>query len=166
MRAKWLWFAGALILIVTGDLITKQMVVDALKYRDGFSVIDGFFSIVHARNRGAAFGMFNNANSTWVLPFFIAIGIAALGFLVSLLRRVPDNRIVLPIIFGSIAGGAIGNMIDRARYGYVVDFLDVYIGPHHWPAFNLADAGISSGVTFLILMSLLKKDDQLFSGDQ
>lgn len=163
MSRRNIVFATTVFVIVMLDWWTKAWIVETVAYRSGYSVIDGFFNIVHARNRGAAFGILNDANPNWVMPFFLIAGAAALGFLVMLVRRVPAQRTLSPLLLGGIGGGAIGNIVDRVRWGYVVDFLDFYVGQWHWPAFNVADMGISGGVVILIVLSLLKKDDGLFS---
>lgn len=163
MTNKQLFFGLALLAIVGSDWWSKALIVEHLAYRDGFSVIDGFFNIIHARNRGAAFGLLSKADPRWAMPFFLTMGVIALGFLLALLKKIPAERRLLPLLLGAIGGGAIGNLIDRARWGYVVDFLDFYIGDWHWPAFNVADIGISVGVFTLLALSLLGKDDNLFT---
>lgn len=163
MTRKHVFFWLSLVAIVASDWWTKALIVEHLAYRDGFSAIDGFFNIVHARNRGAAFGLLNNADPRWVMPFFLTMGVFAMGFLMVLLKKVPADRRLLPLLLGAVGGGAVGNLVDRARWGYVVDFLDFYVGNWHWPAFNVADIGISVGVVTLFGLSLLGKDDGLFS---
>lgn len=112
-------------------------------------VIDGFFSITYLRNPGAAFSFLANAN--WRLPFFIAITLlACVIILVTLQRLKPEQRLTYSAL-AMIFAGAIGNLIDRIRLGEVIDFLDVFIKQHHWPAFNLADSLICIGVALMAL---------------
>lgn len=162
MTPRTLWFTGTAAIILALDLVTKAWIVATLGYRDGYPVLEGFFNIVHARNTGAAFGLLADADRALVIPFFVIVGAAALIFLTILVRRLPPGSRLLAATLGSVAGGAVGNIIDRVRYGYVVDFLDVHIGRHHWPAFNVADIGITVGVSLLVLLSLLGRDEGLF----
>lgn len=163
MKTKYIVFFAVTAGIVAFDFWTKAWIVDSLAYRNGYSVIDGFFNIVHARNRGAAFGLLSEASQKWTIPFFLTVGLLACGFLASLLRKVPPQRRLIPALLGGIAGGAVGNTIDRIRWNYVVDFLDFHVGQAHWPAFNVADIGISCGGVALFVLALLNKDDGLFS---
>ena len=165
MSRRAIAFSAAFAVILVGDLVTKAIIVTNMRWREGFPVIDGFFNIVRAHNRGAAFGLLSDGNPTFVIPFFVIVAIAALAMLVSLLRRLPADRILAPAILGAIGGGAVGNLIDRIRRGYVVDFLDFHVRGWHWPAFNVADIGISVGVTILVILSLTGRDDGLFSDD-
>ena len=88
--------------------------------------------------------------------FFLGIGVAALIALFVLYRQQRDKSCYFSMGIGLIAGGAVGNMIDRVRFGSVVDFLDFYIKNHHWPAFNLADSGITVGVCLLLIDSFVR----------
>lgn len=143
-------------------MASKLWIINNVNYRSGFAVIPNFFSIVHARNTGAAFSLLHDADPRFVLPFFLVVGVVALGFILHMLRQVPAQRRLLPLLLGAVAGGALGNMIDRIRWGYVVDFLLFYIGNWSWPAFNIADIGISVGVVALILLSIVGRNDHLF----
>lgn len=154
LDTRWRWFLVATFVILVGDVLSKEWILATLPYGGGFRVIDGFFNIVHARNTGAAFGFLHGADPRWTIPFFLGVGLLALGFLWSMTRRLPAAARVLPALLGGIAGGAVGNLLDRVRHGFVVDFLDFYVGNRHWPAFNVADIGISVGVTVLLLVSL------------
>lgn len=137
--------------IVALDRVTKLWVEATLELWSAHPVIPGFFDLVHSRNRGMAFGLMNDgANSTtrWLL---IAVSIALLGFLVQLtLRAWRDASEAVPLPLFLILGGAAGNLWDRIQQGYVVDFLDFSLGGWHWPAFNIADAAITTGALWLI----------------
>ena len=119
-----------------------------------FPLIDGFFNIVHVRNPGAAFGFLAGAPPLFRYIFFIAVTVAAILLILHYLRV---SRIEEPSLVSALAlilAGAVGNLIDRVRFGEVVDFLDVYIGAHHWPAFNVADSAITVGAAVLIVILL------------
>ncbi|RMF14085.1 MAG: signal peptidase II, partial [Candidatus Dadabacteria bacterium] len=115
MKRRSIAFAVAFTLILVGDLVTKYLIVANMRWREGFPVIDGFFNIVRAHNRGAAFGLLSDGSPSIVIPFFVVVAIAALGMLIALLRRLPEQRILVPGVLGAIGGGAIGNLIDRIR---------------------------------------------------
>ena len=137
--------------IIIADLWTKWLVVKRIDLHEAISVIPNFFQIVHVRNTGAAFGIGANAASKLVplLLNFGAIAVFAVVVVYALRSAVTDR--VLQTGLHLILGGAIGNLLDRFRFGYVVDFLDVYIGTHHWPAFNVADSAICIGIGLLFL---------------
>jgi signal peptidase II len=113
-----------------------------------------FFNLVLTWNRGVSFGLFdtNSPATPWILSI---LAVAIVGVLISWLRRAEGK--LIPIALGLIVGGAIGNVVDRMVHGAVVDFLDVHWGTYHWPAFNVADSGITVGAVLLIV-------DSLFSG--
>lgn len=150
---KTRWFIGTSVVVLVLDIVTKAWVQRDFRYGERVPVIEGFFDLVHARNTGAAFGFLGDASSTWTIPFFVVVTIGALIFLSHLVRRLPVDMTLLPLLLGGIAGGAVGNVLDRLRFGHVVDFLLVYVGRWHWPAFNVADIGISVGVTLLLILS-------------
>jgi signal peptidase II len=120
-------------------------------------VIPGFFNLAHVLNKGAAFGFLNNPDSTWQIWFFVAVTVVAVGFIYSLLVNADRGDRFLIWGLGLVLGGALGNFIDRVRYGFVVDFLDFYIGDYHWPAFNVADIAITCGA-FAIIISMYVKN--------
>lgn len=132
------------LLWIVADQITKYVIVRTLPLYDGFSVISGFFNIVHVRNYGAAFGFLNNPNIAWQFWFFVFVTFIALGIIFYFLKKMPYSK-VLTFGFSCILGGAIGNFIDRVRFRYVIDFLDFYIKSWHWPVFNVADIAICIG---------------------
>ena len=117
-------------------------------------VIDGAFSLTLVMNPGLAFGMLGTVPSSW--RWVVALlSIGALVVLATLARRLlPDGGPLAAVAIGMIFGGAAGNLIDRARFGAVVDFLDFYWRGWHWPAFNIADSAISVGVALLALRML------------
>lgn len=147
-------FSVALVWLVL-DQLTKAAVTAGLAVGQGFSVIDGCFNIVHVLNRGAAFGFLGNQESGWQFWLFLAAALLVAGVIVHIVRTSAWS----PVLFfglGSILGGAVGNLVDRVRSRAVTDFLDVYWGSWHWPAFNVADIAICLGV-FLAGVVLLRQ---------
>jgi len=139
------------LVIIVLDAVTKWLVSANISLHDAITVIPNLFSIVHVRNTGAAFGIGANAESQ-VVPLLLNSG-AILVFLivVAYALRTPLTDRTLQIGLHLILGGAIGNLVDRFRFGYVVDFLDLYVRDHHWPAFNVADSAICVGIALLFL---------------
>jgi len=144
--------------ILLADAWTKWMVTRKIELYDSVTLIPNLFSLVHVRNTGAAFGIGANANSRLV-PLLLNGGAIAVFCVVVIyaLRTAITDR-VLQTGLHLIVGGAIGNLIDRFRFGYVVDFLDVYFRDHHWPAFNVADSAICIGIALLFLDMRQKPD--------
>ncbi|NIA09106.1 MAG: signal peptidase II [Nitrospiraceae bacterium] len=130
--------------IVVIDQTTKALIISNLHLYEVRPVLHGFFNIVYTTNTGAAFGFMAGAGK-WRNIFFQAISIFALAGLLYLYHSSSDRG--YPFFWGCslIFGGALGNLIDRIHYRFVTDFLDFYIGPYHWPAFNVADSAITVG---------------------
>jgi len=143
---------GSAALVVLADQATKALVRSSLGYGELVPVTP-FFNLAHYYNRGAAFGMFASSSANTLL---LAFGIAAIAVLSVLLLRVGRDRWSAAAL-AAILGGAAGNVIDRVRFGAVVDWLDFYAGAWHWPAFNLADAALSAGVAIFLLAEILRK---------
>ncbi len=139
-------------IVIALDQLTKFWIQQAIPaWEKGFTVIPGFFDIVHILNRGAAFGFLNRHDIDWQRPFFVAVSILALGLIAFLARSRDDDGPFYVYGLGLILGGALGNLADRVRLGVVVDFLDFYVGDLHWPAFNVADMGICLGAGALLV---------------
>lgn len=146
------WLGMALVLLVA-DQLTKMLILSYYQLGDSTMVTE-FFNIVRAHNTGAAFSFLANA-SGWQRWFFTGIGAVAIAVILWMLKAHPGQKL-FSFSMACILGGAIGNVIDRVRYGYVVDFLDVHWGTWHFPAFNIADSAISIGAVCLILDELLR----------
>ncbi|MFN8644002.1 MAG: signal peptidase II [Candidatus Binatia bacterium] len=144
--------------VVVLDQVTKWLVRNELPLHDGVPVLPGFFSIVHAANRGGAFSLFADAHEAIRLPFFVTAAVIAVGFLVYFVRQIPSEQRLLIFALAAVLGGALGNLIDRALFGEVTDFLLVYYRGWFWPAFNVADSFISIGVTILVAHSIFSRE--------
>jgi signal peptidase II len=147
-RLPYLLLVAATLLL---DRWTKALIQSRFALNESISVIDGLFNITYVRNTGVAFGIFDPIASpakSVLLSVFTAF--AALAVITYSVRSPAKNRL-LQIALGLILGGALGNLYDRLAYGYVVDFLEFYIGNYHWPSFNVADAAITTGVILLAL---------------
>jgi len=148
----WLWLSIAALILIA-DQFTKVLIVSSYQLGEGFAVTD-FFNIVRVHNEGAAFSFLASAGG-WQRWFFTGLGLVAAGVMVWMLKKHPGQKL-FGFAIACILGGAIGNVIDRVLYGYVVDFLDFYHAGIHFPAFNVADSGITLGAACLILDEVLR----------
>jgi len=146
-------------LTVVIDQLSKAIIQEALPLAQTVQVIPGLFSITHIRNTGGAFGLLAGRASTFRTVFFLGVsGLSVVILCYLYAGMAPGNRWASTALC-LICGGALGNLVDRVRLGEVVDFLDFYVGPYHWPAFNLADCAISVGVAILVLHLLWGKSE-------
>jgi signal peptidase II len=148
--------------VITGsiailDQVTKAAILIKLPLYHSISVIPGFFSLTHIHNPGGAFGFMAHQSSNVRNLLFLFISFLAICFIFYFYKNTPKTHPWLATGFALILGGAVGNLIDRLRFGKVVDFLDFYIGSYHWPAFNVADSAISVGVCTFLIHLLFKK---------
>jgi len=150
--------------VIVLDQLTKAVLKRTLELHEYRLVLDGFLSISHVRNRGAAFGILSEAGLPYQSVLLSLVSLLALGAIaVYALRLSPEAR--LPrLALALVLGGAIGNLIDRLRFGYVVDFIHVYWRQYIWPDFNLADSAISTGVVLLLLDMLRSPRREAASG--
>jgi len=158
-RSMFLWLGFALVILIA-DQITKVMVIGSFELGDS-QTVTSYFNLVRVHNSGAAFSFLSSA-SGWQRWLFTGIGVGAAGFIVWLLRSHPNQRLFC-FALALVLGGAIGNVIDRVLWGYVIDFLDFHwdwLAPlfyqGHFPAFNVADSAISVGTVCLILDELIR----------
>jgi signal peptidase II len=146
------WLAFSLVLVLA-DQITKLWIVGSYQLGESHT-ITSFFNLVRVHNAGAAFSFLADA-SGWQRWFFTVLGIGAAVLIIWMLNNHPGQRLFC-LALACILGGAVGNVIDRILYGYVVDFLDFHWMGMHFPAFNVADSAISLGAAGLILDELLR----------
>lgn len=142
--------------IVILDQVSKFQVQKHFELHESMAILDGFFSLTYILNPGAAFGFLADQDETFRAIFFTVVSVIALTLLITFFCQTPEDDTLSLIAISLLFGGAIGNMIDRIRLGEVVDFLDFYIGRHHWPAFNVADSCITTGVSLLMVHLFLE----------
>ena len=155
--ARYLLLALVSGAVVFVDQLTKFQVMQSMQLHESIPIIPDLFSLTYIRNPGAAFGLMAGSSTGFRLVFFACTSIFAVVLLGTILVRLPERDLMGQYSIAAILGGAIGNLLDRVRFGEVIDFLDFYVGQYHWPAFNVADAAISVGVFFLILHFALEK---------
>lgn len=146
------WFLLAIVVIIA-DQISKIAVVDYITQHGNVTVIDGFFNLVLAYNKGAAFSFLSSAGG-WQRYILLAFAILVSIWLIYMIWRSEGQKLTC-FALALVLGGAIGNVIDRARLGAVVDFIDWHIYDKHYPTFNVADIGITVGVALLLLEAFL-----------
>lgn len=147
MKKKHVHVGSIVGIVLVLDQITKYIIETHVRLHDTITVIPGFFNITHVRNKGAAFGILSTLPDHWRTAFFLSVTLIAVAAISVLIVRTIER---LPLFaFSLIAGGAIGNVVDRIRYGEVVDFIQWYVKSYYWPSFNVADSAISIGVVLL-----------------
>jgi signal peptidase II len=139
------------------DRITKWVIVQTIPLEDVTPVIPGFFRLTHLENTGAAFSLFADSTSPFKTALLVAFSLAALSVVAVLLWRSRNEFNIITLSLSLILGGALGNLWDRLVNGKVTDFLDFYLGIHHWPPFNVADSAIVVGA-LLLLSRMLRAD--------
>jgi signal peptidase II len=154
MSSTWRWFALAAATVVA-DQLTKWAVLANFSHGERRE-LTGFLNLVLVYNKGAAFSMFADAGG-WQTPLLAAFAVVAAAIVGYLIVRNPGKRL-LCLGLALILGGALGNLVDRLRYGQVVDFLDFHAWGWHWPAFNLADSAIFVGAAVLILEGFVRDE--------
>ena len=146
-RAPLVWFWVTAGFILAADLVSKAIVNRTLDPRGpAVNLIGEFFRLRHIRNSGGLFGLFPDK-----AIYFAAISVIAVAVILWVLYRSRERSRIRQVALGLVLGGALGNFHDRIRYREVVDFLDVGVGTHRWPTFNVADSGVSVGVVCLII---------------
>ncbi|MCY3844335.1 MAG: signal peptidase II [Acidobacteria bacterium] len=149
--------AGIVAAIVIADQWTKWLVQEHVPLYGSVRVIDGFLDLIHVRNTGVAFGLLNSVDIPFKAGLMTAVALAALVALGIYATQLSPRETLARFGLTLVAGGAVGNLIDRATAGYVVDFVDVYWGGWHFWAFNVADAAITVGASCLIFELLFLK---------
>ncbi|MFU8817080.1 MAG: signal peptidase II [Pseudomonadales bacterium] len=143
---KWLWLGAAVAML---DQLTKAVVMRLLELGDLVPVLP-FLSWVRWHNEGAAFSMLSDA-AGWQRWFFIVLAVGFVAFIIYELRRLPEDHKLMGWVYGLIAGGAVGNLIDRVAHGHVVDFVLLHYQQYYFPAFNIADMALTFGATLWII---------------
>ena len=146
--------AGAVLIL---DQVTKALILAHLPLGGSIAVIPGFFDLTHVHNPGGAFGFLAGMSAEVRSLLFIAVSLVAAGLILYFYWQTPLGQRFLSVGLALIFGGAVGNLVDRMRFGIVVDFLDVYAGTLHWPAFNVADSAITVGVCIFAYHILFRK---------
>jgi signal peptidase II len=139
--------------ILVLDQWTKWLVEVHLPHSASHPVLPGFLNLTHVKNTGVAFGLFASHGADGGAWLLVVMGVVALAAVVFYFRLAPARNRLLLYSLALIVGGAVGNLIDRLASGAVTDFLDVYVGTYHWPAFNVADSAITVGIGLMILDS-------------
>lgn len=147
MRKYHIIIAASVVLL---DRFTKWLVAQNIVMGDFKDVVPGLFRLTHVQNQGAAFGLFSDSPSQWKVAMLILFSVAALAVVSALLWKNGNAMNATAIALSLVFGGALGNLWDRVASGRVIDFLDFYLGSHHWPAFNIADSAIVVGALLLL----------------
>ncbi len=144
-----------LTLVLIADQLSKHWIVTHFSLYEMREILPGFFNLVYVTNKGAAFSLFASIDSPIRHYFFTFVnGAAVIGLTIAAFKMRSGN-LLYRLSFALIAAGACGNLVDRLRYGAVIDFLDFFIGEYHWPAFNVADSSIFIGVVLLFITNIL-----------
>ncbi len=146
--------AGTVLIL---DQATKAWVLANLSLGGSIPVIPGFFDLTHVHNPGGAFGFLAGMSAEIRSLLFVAVSLLATGLILYFYWQTPVSQRVLAVGISLLFGGAVGNLVDRIRFGIVVDFLDLYTGDLHWPAFNVADSAITVGVIIFAYHILFRK---------
>ncbi len=152
---RWLWLS---LVVVVLDQVSKQLIVSSFMLYEVLELLP-LFNLTLAYNEGAAFSFLSD-QSGWQRWFLSGVAAVATLVMVLWLRGLKQHERLSAIALALIVGGAVGNLIDRLLFGYVIDFLDFYIGQYHWPAFNVADSAISIGVAVMLYEILFGGDEQ------
>jgi signal peptidase II len=155
-RFKLFLTLGAGVLLL--DQASKLAVSATLKMHEIRPVIHGLLNLTLVHNTGAAFGLLAGHTSILRTTFFLGVSVLAMGVILWMVFRLPQDQKLELFALSLIFGGALGNVIDRARLGEVIDFIDVYYRTYHWPAFNVADSAITIGVILLVFRLVFVKE--------
>ena len=145
------------LLVIILDQCTKYLIIKSFALHQSLDIIEHYLTIVHIRNKGIAFGLLAGQGGGTRTIFLIITSLFAIAFILYLLSSLKGKQTYATVTLSLILGGALGNLIDRIRWGEVVDFIDVHWHNYHWPAFNCADSAISIGVVLLVIGIFTKK---------
>lgn len=157
LQNKYIRLAVIAGLVVLADQITKWLILENLPLYKSIVVIPGFFNLTHIHNPGGAFGFLAGQSFAVRHLMFVVVSLLATGLIFWFYYKTPPTHPFLAAGFALIFGGAIGNLIDRLRFGKVVDFLDLYVSGWHYPSFNIADSAISVGIAIFVYHLIFKK---------
>ncbi|KGO35631.1 peptidase A8 [Desulfobulbus sp. Tol-SR] len=150
-------YSLVVLLAVVLDQVTKLWILRSFELYESREIIPGLFNLVYVTNPGAAFSFLADVDSPWRHSFFLGIGLfASIGLTLYYYKLRAAHR-AYAVALGLIVGGALGNLIDRLRFGSVVDFLDFHLAGHHWPAFNVADSAICVGAVLFLITSFIEE---------
>lgn len=163
MKKNIIIFVLGVIVVVALDQITKAAIVAKFFIHESYPIIDGFFNLVYVMNPGAAFGFLANTSAIFRYIFFIGITALVILLIIYYILKSKSQNMFTVVSLTLIFAGAVGNLIDRVRFGAVVDFLDFYIRSWHWPAFNVADSAISLGAVLMIWGMIIQRKEEAAS---
>lgn len=146
------------LVVVLLDQWTKRLVNERLPLYDDHEVVSGFLSLQHVRNTGAVFGLLQHTEIPGKAILFSILSAMALVALAYYARTIPTEERIARVALALVLGGAVGNLIDRLRLGYVIDFVKMYYGTYVWPNYNVADAAITTGLVLLIIDSFRRRE--------
>ncbi len=152
-RYSLLLVVGGLVVLI--DQATKIWVHQTMRIYESTPIVPGLLDFHYIRNTGAAFGFLSGSHAGFRIPFFILVSSVAIGIILYLFWKLEESEVVMPLALSLVLGGAIGNLIDRIRLGEVIDFILFHYKAFRWPAFNVADIGITIGVFLLIIRIFL-----------
>ena len=153
-------FLGIALTVFILDQVSKLIVIASLESHQTLPVIPGFFNIVVVKNKGMAFGVFNQISSTLFYYLLLSVTVIAVAAVIFFFFTLKKNQGWMASGLSLILGGAMGNLADRIRLGYVIDFLDFVVKNYHWPAFNMADSAVTVGAFCIVIEMMMGKNPQ------
>jgi signal peptidase II len=160
LKNKYIILFVTVAVVILFDFITKAYISSTMSLHESFVVIGGFLNITYVRNPGAAFSFLADAPAVFRSIFFMSVTVLAIVLVLYYIAKSKIEEQLMIFSLSLILAGAVGNLIDRVRFGEVVDFIDVYIRSYHWPAFNVADSAITVGAVVMILQLTRGKKKQ------
>jgi signal peptidase II len=165
-RPSYFFLVMVSLVSLVADIVTKLWAEKQLKWGPGVEVWKGHVALIHAENRGGAWGLLQSTSESVRRPFFLLVSVAAIAFIMTLYRRLQPRQRALRWGLPLVLGGALGNVFDRVRLGHVIDFIDVHVfwagTDHHWPTFNVADVAICLGVGLMAVDMFTAKKVRAF----
>jgi signal peptidase II len=165
-RPSYFFLVMVSLISLVADIATKLWAEKQLKWGPGVEVWKGHIALIHAENRGGAWGLLQSTSESVRRPFFLLVSVAAIAFIMTLYRRLQPRQRALRWGLPLVLGGALGNVFDRVRLGWVIDFIDVHMFwkgvDHHWPTFNVADVAICAGVGLMAIDMFTAKKVRAF----